>query len=169
MVSRRIPSICTSTDNTVCDAAPAKRCGTSPRFAKSSSKRGMTPGSGRAWTENRAVTGRAPSSARAATKERDDDIGQNLGKAIANKHGPSPGRARVANSPIAGKRCRPDHAPNVSRPLAPVKPAFGRSGSSPPLGCQRHHAHPEHGLVTDIDIVFAQEGQLAVIADAEHR
>ena len=38
-------------------------------------------------------------------------------------------------------------------------------------GCcrlQRHHTHPEHGFVADIDIVFAREGQLAVVADAEN-
>ena len=34
---------------------------------------------------------------------------------------------------------------------------------------QRNHTHPEHSLVADVDIVFAREGQLAVIADAEQR
>jgi len=34
---------------------------------------------------------------------------------------------------------------------------------------QRHHTHPEHGFVADIDVVFAHECQLAIIADAEHR
>src|SRR4051794_8625598 len=34
---------------------------------------------------------------------------------------------------------------------------------------QRHHAHPEHRLVADFDIVFAHEGQLAITADAHHR
>ena len=34
---------------------------------------------------------------------------------------------------------------------------------------QRHHPHPEHGSVTDVDFVLAREGQLAVIADAENR
>ena len=33
---------------------------------------------------------------------------------------------------------------------------------------RRHHTHPEHGFVADIDIVFAREGQLAVVADAEN-
>src|SRR5215471_5316954 len=33
---------------------------------------------------------------------------------------------------------------------------------------QRHHSHPEHGFVADLDIVFAREGQLAVVTDAEH-
>src|SRR5260221_10115103 len=36
-------------------------------------------------------------------------------------------------------------------------------------GLQRHHPHPEHGFVADLDIVFAGEGQLAVGAHAEHR
>src|SRR6201984_1127018 len=39
--------------------------------------------------------------------------------------------------------------------------------STSPL--QRHHPHPEHGFVADVDIVLAHERQLAVIADAEHR
>ena len=34
---------------------------------------------------------------------------------------------------------------------------------------QRHHPHPEHCLVADIDIVLARERQLAVIADTEDR
>ena len=34
---------------------------------------------------------------------------------------------------------------------------------------QRHHPHPEHCLVADIDIVLARERQLAVIANTEHR
>ena len=34
---------------------------------------------------------------------------------------------------------------------------------------QRHHPHPEHRFVADVDIVFAHEGQLAVIAQPEHR
>ncbi len=34
---------------------------------------------------------------------------------------------------------------------------------------QRHHPHPEHCLVADIDIVLARECQLAVIANTEHR
>src|SRR5205823_4864687 len=39
-----------------------------------------------------------------------------------------------------------------------------------PIAClQRHHAHPEHGLVADIDVIGSREGQLAVVADAEHR
>jgi hypothetical protein len=38
-----------------------------------------------------------------------------------------------------------------------------------PCPLQRHYSHPEHGFVADIDIVFAHERQLAVIADAENR
>ena len=34
---------------------------------------------------------------------------------------------------------------------------------------QRHHSHPEHGPVADIDIVRAHEDQLAVIAHPKHR
>src|SRR5881628_1822058 len=34
---------------------------------------------------------------------------------------------------------------------------------------QLHHAHPEHGLATDVDVVLAYEGELAVVADAEDR
>ena len=34
---------------------------------------------------------------------------------------------------------------------------------------QRHHPHPEHCLVADIDIVLARERQLAVIANTEYR
>ena len=37
------------------------------------------------------------------------------------------------------------------------------------LSRQWHHSHPEHGLVADIDIVFAGESQLAVVAHAKHR
>jgi len=46
----------------------------------------------------------------------------------------------------------------------------GVSGNEQPLlRWQRHHPHPEHGFVADINIVLARERQLAVIADAEHR
>ena len=34
---------------------------------------------------------------------------------------------------------------------------------------QRHHPHPEHCFVADIDIVLARECQLAVITNTEHR
>ena len=37
------------------------------------------------------------------------------------------------------------------------------------LHLQRDHPHPEHRLISDIDVVFAHEGQLAVIAEAENR
>src|SRR5690348_11060013 len=50
---------------------------------------------------------------------------------MANQHGPSPFRARGANSPAAaGMSCRPGHAANVSRAAAPVKPGT-RGGSKP--------------------------------------
>src|SRR5260370_30856165 len=39
----------------------------------------------------------------------------------------------------------------------------------PLLRWQRHHPHPEHGFVADVDIVLAHECQLAVTADAEYR
>src|SRR5882724_8003232 len=32
---------------------------------------------------------------------------------------------------------------------------------------QLDHAHPEHGLAADVDVVLAYEGELAVVADAE--
>src|SRR5207302_2607374 len=38
-----------------------------------------------------------------------------------------------------------------------------------PRSLQLHHPHPEHGLATDIDVVLAYEGELAVVADAEDR
>src|SRR5438034_5971492 len=34
---------------------------------------------------------------------------------------------------------------------------------------QLHHPHPEHGLAGHVDIVLADEGELAVVAHAEHR
>ena len=37
------------------------------------------------------------------------------------------------------------------------------------LHLQRDHPHPEHCLISYIDVVFAHEGQLAVIAEAENR
>src|SRR6516162_3042160 len=37
------------------------------------------------------------------------------------------------------------------------------------LPLQRHHPHPEHHLVADVDVVFTHEGQLAVVADTKHR
>jgi hypothetical protein len=42
-------------------------------------------------------------------------------------------------------------------------------GADDPCPSQRHHSHPEHGFVADIDIVRAYQRQLAVIADAENR
>jgi hypothetical protein len=44
-----------------------------------------------------------------------------------------------------------------------------RSGVRNFLHLQWYHPHPEHGFVADVDIVFAHEGQLAFIANAEHR
>src|SRR6516164_11321362 len=46
---------------------------------------------------------------------------------------------------------------------------YQRSGVRNFLHLQWYHPHPEHGFVADVDIVFAHEGQLAVIANAEHR
>src|SRR6516164_10504601 len=40
---------------------------------------------------------------------------------------------------------------------------------SPYRDLQRHHAHPEHRFIADIDIVCARESQLAFVADAEYR
>src|SRR5439155_894378 len=37
------------------------------------------------------------------------------------------------------------------------------------VSLQLHHAHPEHGLAADVDVVLAREGKLAVVADAENR
>src|SRR5215475_2886995 len=37
------------------------------------------------------------------------------------------------------------------------------------VSLQLHHAHPEHGLAADVDVVLAYEGELAVVADAEDR
>src|SRR5260370_4523047 len=34
---------------------------------------------------------------------------------------------------------------------------------------ERHHPHPEHGFVADVDIVLAHETQFAVGPDAQHR
>src|SRR6185436_2279274 len=34
---------------------------------------------------------------------------------------------------------------------------------------QLHHPHPEHGLAGDVNVVLADEGERAVVADAEHR
>jgi len=48
--------------------------------------------------------------------------------------------------------------------LAPWRPS-----AKALLRLQRHHPHPEHHLVADVDVVFAHEGQLAVVADAKHR
>ena len=33
---------------------------------------------------------------------------------------------------------------------------------------QRHHAHPKHQFITDLEIVFPHEGQLAIAANAKH-
>src|SRR5712691_3407742 len=38
---------------------------------------------------------------------------------------------------------------------------------NPPL--QLDHPHPEYGLAADVDVVLADERELAVVADAEHR
>lgn len=34
---------------------------------------------------------------------------------------------------------------------------------------QRHHPHPEHGPIANINIVLARERERAVIANTEHR
>src|ERR1700731_1334285 len=71
---------------------------------------------------------------------------------------------RRADMPIASPRSRARSSDTIGTravilalPLCPL------------LRLQRHHAHPEHGLVANVDIVLARETQLAVIADAEHR
>src|SRR5882762_11670067 len=50
-----------------------------------------------------------------------------------------------------------------------AKSGAQRSRIAPDARLQRHHPHPEHRLVTDIDIVLARESQLAVTANTEHR
>src|SRR5437762_7020166 len=37
------------------------------------------------------------------------------------------------------------------------------------VSLELHHAHPEHGLAVDVDVVLAYEGELAIVADAENR
>jgi len=51
-----------------------------------------------------------------------DDIGQISAELMANQHGPSPFRAREANSPAAGMVCRPGHRVNVSPAAVCVNP-----------------------------------------------
>src|SRR5882724_1834957 len=77
--------------------------GTRPRLAKSSSTRGITPGSARAWTAKQAtVAGRrlaAPSESGACAAG--NDMAEKLlgsGK-TANGNGPILAKDRVANSP----------------------------------------------------------------------
>src|SRR6476620_5062729 len=38
-----------------------------------------------------------------------------------------------------------------------------------PCILERHHAHPEHELVADVNVVLAHERELAVVSDAECR
>src|SRR6516165_5116318 len=56
---------------------------------------------------------------------------------------------------------------------APPGSTFGRrlrrSDPYSHLPLQRHHPHPEHRLVADVDIVLPNKGQLAVVADAKYR
>src|SRR6478672_9783380 len=47
-------------------------------------------------------------------------------------------------------------------------PTCTHSRSLDLLRWQRHHSHPPHRLVTDIDVVFADEFELAVVADPQH-
>src|SRR5438105_15061263 len=84
--------------------------GTSPRLANSSTTRGITPGSARAWTEKQTQRGEASLSAWAAAPNgREDDIAKILGGLGTNQHGPSPFRARVGNSLLAGTMRRRIH------------------------------------------------------------
>jgi hypothetical protein len=55
----------------------------------------------------------------------EDDIAKVLGGLGTNQHGPSPSRARVSNSPLAGAMYFLNHAQNVGLSCAPVKPRVG--------------------------------------------
>ena len=64
---------------------------------------------------------------------------------------------------LADGEITPGDRIEVEPPLPPHRPL---------RWCDRHrlhHPHPEHLAVSDIDIVFAHEIELAVAADAEHR
>jgi hypothetical protein len=68
----------------------------------------------------------------------------------------------------------PEAAPDAARRRYPeIRRAMCSDGGGlrlkRVLPLQRHHPHPEHHLVADVDVVFAHEGQLAVAADAKHR
>ena len=123
------PPICTSIVSTVPDTALCHFCGTRPRLANNSRTRGITPGSAAAWTEKQTATKGASLAATGAAPSSTDDIGQTLGRMMANQHGPSPFRAREANSPAAGAMCRPGHPLNVSRAAARVNPRIPGAAS----------------------------------------
>ena len=121
--------------------------GTRPRLAKSSSTRGITPGSARASTEKQAVAGRLLSATDAASC----GMSVVLGGKAANSQSPNPRGARGRNSPIRpamphhqghGKRCRlvrlcgqrafehlPPSNPNTAQALRLHQEARARSGS----------------------------------------
>ena len=67
-----------------------------------------------------------------------------------------------------------DTAPPVGRPRMKstridLRRVLRYRDADDPCPLQRHHSHPEHDLVADIDIVLAHERQLAVVADTENR
>ena len=114
MVSLRSPDICMSIFSRVSSPPEVElrhKDGTRPRLAKSSSTRGITPGSARASTEKQAVAGRLLSATDAASC----GMSVVLGGKAANSQSPNPRGARGRNSPIRpamphhqghGKRCR---------------------------------------------------------------
>src|SRR5262249_4221625 len=129
--------------------------GTSPRLLNSSSRRSITPGSARAWTENDTVAGKSsPSASDVAAKEKADDIVKFLGGVETNQPLPSPDRAPVANSPSAGAMRRLGHHANVCLTRVEVKPGW-RVAPMRPLGSIIEKAQREE---TGMAVVLGTDG-----------